>query len=202
MAQNKDIDNKIQEVVSGLSTTQATMARLIATPLSKTEAAAASTTAVHAAITLTTEVQTVTTSITNPPYARNITITCAKGGVSNMSGDVTITGTDIWGQTITDTIAEGADGTVQGVKAFKTVTSIALPARTNAGDTVSIGYGDLIGLDLYLPSKDCVIQCSLDGVIETTAATVVADDDEISKNTVDLNSALNGKVVTILYFVY
>jgi len=48
-----------------------------------------------------------------------------------MSGDVVITGTNIFGEVITDTIAEGVDGLHEGTKAFKTVTSILVPAQTN-----------------------------------------------------------------------
>ena len=169
---------------------------------SATEAAKADDDGVHASITAGEAAQTITTEITNPPCPRNITIKCTKGGGNDMSGDVVITGTNIFGETITDTIAEGADGVKQGTYAFKTVTSILVPARVSEGNAITVGYGDKLGLPFYLYGKDQVIQCSLDYVIESTRATVVADDDEIEKNTIDLDSALNGSVVRIILSIY
>ena len=69
-----------------------------------------------------------------------------------------------------------------------------------APDLVFIGFGDIIGLPTMTKYKK-VIQARLDGVVETTAPTEVADADEIEKNTLVLNSALNGKEVDILMYL-
>jgi len=192
----------VYDVDSPYTTEAAYLGQIAIIERSATEAHAADTDGVHASITATEAAQTITDDITDPPCPRNITITCAKGGGENMSGDVVITGTNIFGEVITDTIAEGADGTIQGTVAFKTVTSILVPVRVAAGDAILVGYGDKLGLPFYLYHADQVIQCSLDYAIEGTRATVVADDDEIEKNTIDLNSSLNGKVVRIILSIY
>lgn len=104
--------------------------------------AVASATATHAAVTLTTSAQTVTTGITNPDVYRCVSIT---GNQASVTGNVTITGTDWNGATITDTIAASGTSTVAGVRAFKTVTSLAFPVLAAAGDTISIGRADKFG---------------------------------------------------------
>jgi hypothetical protein len=117
-------------------------------------------TATHAAVTLGAAEQTVTTSITNPDFPRIVTI---KGNASGIAGDVVITGTDFNGAALTETIALNAATEVLGTKAFKTVTSILLPAKTNgSGDTVSIGRGDKIGLPVACPDAGLVIVKSFD----------------------------------------
>jgi len=199
---NPRIDKYIAETVDKYESVVEPLGHITVLEWSATEAAAASNDAVHAAITLGAAAQTITTSITNPPCARNITITCTHGAGSNMSGDVVITGTNILGETISETIAEGADGTIQGTVAFKTVTSIAVPVKTNTNDTVAIGYGDILGVPFYLNYTDQLIQCSFNETIESTRATVTADTDEMEKNTIDLSSDLNGKIVRAYLIVY
>jgi len=88
--------------------------------------AVASAAAVHAAVTLTTVPQTVTTGITNPVVCRALSIT---GNAAGMAGNVTVVGTDANGDAASDVIALAGTSTVLGVVAFATVTSIALPAR-------------------------------------------------------------------------
>lgn len=85
---------------------------------------AVSATAVMAATNLGAEASNVTTGLTNPDVPRNVTI---KGNVSGITGNVVVTGTNVNGDTITDTIALNGTTEVAGVKAFKTVTSVALP---------------------------------------------------------------------------
>jgi hypothetical protein len=89
---------------------------------------AVSTVGVHAAVNLAAAAQNVTSAITNPDVPRTVTV---KGNVSGIAGNVVITGTNINDEAITDTIALNGASEVEGVKAFKTVTLIALPARTH-----------------------------------------------------------------------
>jgi len=125
---------------------------------------------VHAAITLTSSTQTVTTSITNPDWPRIVTI---KGNASGNAGNVTITGTDIAGAALTDTIALNGATEVLGVKAFKTVTSIALPAETHAGtDTCSIGVGNKVGFPVSIPNASLVVAKSFNLLVDSSTITV------------------------------
>jgi hypothetical protein len=158
--------------------------------------AAASATAVHAAIALTSTTQTVTTGITSPDVPRNVT---AKGNASGITGNVVITGTDAEDAALTETIALSGASEVVGNKAFKTVTSIALPAETHAGtDTVSIGAGSKLGLGARL-GRNSVSSAYLAGVVEGTAPTVATSSTVMASNTVTLNSALNGTAVAVDY---
>jgi hypothetical protein len=132
---------------------------------------AASDTAVHAAVTLGNGVTTtVNTNITNPDFARALTIKGAMSGGS-LTGNVVITGTDIRGNAISNTIALNDNATVIGTKAFKTISSILLPARVTAGDTVSIGISDKLGLEM-IPKLAVAISAHHDATLEGTLPTI------------------------------
>ena len=78
-------------------------------------------------------------------------------------------------------------------------TGVTMGASTNGTegvpyDSAAIGWGDVLGLP-YLLSHNTVISAFLDNALEATAPTVTCSASAISGNTIDLNSALNGKVV-------
>lgn len=79
-------------------------------------------------ITLGAAAQTITTGITNPDYPRALAV---DGNVAGIAGNVVIAGTNYAGEAITDTIALDGTTSKPGTKAFKTVTSITVPAQTN-----------------------------------------------------------------------
>lgn len=157
------------------------------------------TTAVHAAVTDNGSEQTVTTAITNPGIARNITAT--SGGTAGDIGaiQVTINGTNIWGETISEVLpvftADSAT-TVVGNKAFATVTSIVIPAHDGTGATTAIGTGAKFGLPVTLPRKSFV-NLWVDNAVDTISASVV-DDDEVEKNTVTATTAADAARVFVL----
>jgi hypothetical protein len=185
----------IQSDVPGVAADHAFLAHLNFTAA---QAVAASNTGVHAAVTLTASAQTVTTAITNPGVPRALII---KGNAAGIAGNVVVTGKNFKDETITETIALDGASAVEGTKAFKSVTSIALPAKTNAsGDTVSVGWCDKLGLP-YMLAHNTVLLAALDNAREATAPTVTVDADEIEKNTVKLSSALAGAAVDIYLIV-
>lgn len=138
---------------------------------------------------------TVTEFLNDMPYVRNVTMVCS----ATQTGDAVVTGTNIADAVITETFTLTSDTPVVGALAFKTVTSIALPVRVGS-ETIDVGWGDKIGLPFMSATKPCVL-AYLDKARETTEPTLVADADEIEKNTIDLNSNLNGKVVDIYLFL-
>jgi len=151
---------------------------------------------VHAAITLTTSQQTITTGITNPDVPRTITIT---GNQAGEAGNVVIAGTDAAGTSITDTIALSGTSTVEGVRAFKTVTSITVPAKTNEGDTVSVGWGKKLGLPHKVYNAACLLVKLFSGSADSGTLSVHSD---LSKNLFALNGTPDGiKVVDLFYIV-
>ncbi len=152
--------------------------------------AAASATAVHAAIST---AAVITTAITNPDFPRIVSITGA-GASHGATGNVVITGTDILGATITDTITLNSNTTVNGVKAFKTVTSIDTTGVTgiDASDTVEVGIAAALGLDSYCDAY------SFAGFAGETSFTNSAS--VISQNTVVTSTAPNGSAnIAVVY---
>jgi hypothetical protein len=99
---------------------------------------------------------------------RNVTITSA--GVDT-GITFTVTGTDVYGVTTVETITGASTAMASGKKAFKTITSITRSGSTAAA--VTIGFGDVLGLPVFLPSAGFVLKEMQDGTAPT-AGTFVA----------------------------
>ncbi|MFE6846561.1 hypothetical protein [Streptomyces sp. NPDC057686] len=161
-----------------------------------------STTAVHAAVTDTGSPQTVTTAITDPAVCRNITATAGGTAGDIKAIQVVVTGTNIYDEVISETLPAftvDTAGTVVGSKAFKTVTSITIPAHDGTGATTAIGTGAKLGLPARL-LRNTVVYAFLADVREGTAPTVATSSTAVESNTVSLNSALNGSEVTVDFY--
>lgn len=80
-----------------------------------------------------------------------------------------------------------------------TAVTVGASANTTAGvpyDTVSVGWNDKLGLPYKLAHNTVIPGMTyLDNTVEATDPTVTTDADEIEKNTIDLNSALDGTQV-------
>ena len=188
---NRKRGQTIQTDVDGVAVDRAFPAHI---QIPATQAVAASNVGVLAATALTAEAQAIIVGIANPAVPRNIII---KGNAAGIAGNVVITGTNYAGKAITETIALNGATAVLGVKAFATVTKVDLPVETHAGtDTVSVGFGDVLGLP-FLLAHNTVRAAYLDNVLEAVAPTVTMSATAIESNTIDLNTALNGKVVDI-----
>lgn len=164
--------------------------------------AAASTTAVHAAVTDDGTEQTITTAITNPAVPRCLTATAGGTATDIKAIQVTINGTDANGATITEALPAftvDTAGTVTGSKAFAAVTSIVIPAHDGVGATTAVGTSEKLGLGAHL-ARNTVLAAYLDGVKEGTAPTVAVSASALSSNTVDLNSSLDGTEVIVDFY--
>ena len=159
---------------------------------------AVSATAVHAAITLpATGTTVVTTAITNPDMPRTVT---AKGSASGITGNVVIDGTNVKDEVIQDTIALSGASEVEGVKAFKTVTSITVPAKVNgSGDTASVGIAKKIGLPHIVEHASLLLVKNFDGSADS--GTLAVDTDEIEKNLFAINGTPDGTKLLDLYYL-
>lgn len=73
-------------------------------------------------------VQALTTGITSPTAPRALDIV---GNVAGITGNVKVTGTNIAGAVIDETIALNGTTAVHGAKAFKTITKIDLPVQVH-----------------------------------------------------------------------
>ncbi len=157
------------------------------------------TTAVKTAVTDNGSTQTVTSGITNPDVPRNVTATA--GGTSGdiKAIQVIVTGTNADDKAISETLPAftvNTAGTVTGSKAFKTITSIEIPAHDGTGATTAIGLGAKVGLGVCL-SRNTVQAAYLGGALEGTAPTVAVSSSAIESNTATLNSALDGSAVIV-----
>jgi len=141
-------------------------------------------------------------------FARNVTVT--PGGTTNdvKAGNVTIVGTDIRGNAITETIAIIANQstTSTGSYAFKTITSISFIAQDDDGATYDVGIGDKLGLEKVLQMNSIGGNAAVGTgttisnlTRESTAPTVAVDTQSIHKNTVLFHTAL---AATKTYAVY
>ena len=159
---------------------------------------APSVTAVLAATLLTTAVQSITTGITNPDFPRLLVV---DGGDGNVTGNVTIVGTNIRDEVITDTIALNGTSTVAGVKAFKSVVSISLPVYAVAGtETVSVGFSDKLGLQ-SIPLSTSVISETTTNQADTGGALLTRDSDEIEKCVYDPTTECNATADKVIVYI-
>lgn len=197
---NPNLGQLQQTDTPGVNVTRGFISKLV---IAAANAGAADTNNIHAAVTDTGSDQTVVTGITNPAAPRNVTATAGGTAGDIKAIQVIITGTNYADEEISETLPAftvNTAGTVQGSKAFKTVTEIVIPAHDGTGATTEIGYGDKLGLPDKLPTNT-VLLASLGGTKEATAPTVTASASALESNTVDLNSALNGSEVAIYYIV-
>jgi|WetSurMetagenome_2_1015567.scaffolds.fasta_scaffold43231_4 hypothetical protein len=189
---NPLLGQEMQGSESGIRILKAFGAHYSASP------AAASSTSVHAAITLpTTGTTAVITGITNPAVPRCLRVV---GNEADMDQSVVIAGTNMAGEAITETFVLNGVTPVDGTKAFKTVTQITAPTRKDADETITVGVCDKLGIAHCL-LLNTVCRAILNGVLEAVAPTVAMDADEVEKNTVKLNSALDGNQVDFFYVV-
>ena len=145
------------------------------------EAPAAAGVGVHAAI-ASDNASAVTTSITNPAIPRAVQIVFH---ASWDGGDVTLVGTDQFDAAQTETIADVAGSTVQGVKIWKTITSINQQTVGAGGTAVAtVQTGTKLGLT-YAMSGTAFGLAQVDGAAD--AATFNA-----TYNSVLFSSAPNG----------
>ena len=161
-----------------------------------------SNTSVHAAITDTGSPQTVTTGITNPDVVRNINATAGGTTADIKAIQVVVHGTNLSGDVISETLpvfTVNTAGTVSGSKAFKTVTSVVIPAHDGTSATTSFGYGSVVGLGVLL-ATDSVVNAYLNSVREATRPTVKLSATAIESNTASLASSLDGNAVLVDYY--
>ena len=191
------IYNVIQSIVGGIAYTRAKSPIFERTAA---QAVAASTAGVHAAVADTGVAQTGIGSNTNPPCARSITATITGTNTDVKAVSVVVRGKRN-GVAVTATLpAFTVDtlGTVESVVAMDEVTDWDSPAHDGTGVSVSLGWGDKLGLD-FLLSRNTFDFAFLANAREGTAPTVVVSATNLESNHIKLNSALNGTAVAAYF---
>ena len=135
---------------------------------------------------------------------RNVTVTVTQDTEDDTEGTLDIVGTDIDDQVLLETLTPLIGSTIQGTRAFKTVTSVTgvgwIIGAPGNEDDITVGFGDLIGLpDLCV--NNTVLFAVFNAIREGTAPTVTFSTTVLALNTVDLNSATDGSAVQIYYLV-
>jgi hypothetical protein len=144
---------------------------------------------------LTTAVQTITSGITSPDFPRTLAID-SDGAAT---GNVVITGKNIRGEVVTDTIALNGTNAVEGVVAFKSVTSIQLPVKA-AAESVWVGWGDKLGLQ-EIPYSTTVIEECTGNANDTGGAVLTRDSDEVEKCLYDPTTQCNASANKLVVYV-
>lgn len=162
-----------------------------------TNAGASNATAVGVALSLATnQATTLTSGFTNPDYPRILSI---QGSITNLLGPITITGTDILGNTITSTVTVNNTDVVVSTRAFNTITSVSMPTQATTNGTFNIGITPKLGLD-RVPDDNAVLLGLVDGTRETTPPVITADTD-VSKAVVQFTTLPDGSKDFTLYYI-
>ena len=105
-------------------------------------------------------------------YARAVSIVTSNAG--NTTQTVTVTGTDYYGQTQTETLTANGTTTVNGKKAFVTITQVAVSAALTGN--LSVGSTDIFGLPYRITDAGYLFRTGWAGAVADNAGTFVAAD--------------------------
>lgn len=168
---------------------------------------AGATTAVLAATSGATAAQSVTTGITNPDVPRALSVS----PTANTTGSpltVVITGTNVEGKPITENFVVPVNSTtiVNGVKAFKSVSSVAIPGNTS-GLTVTVGTRNILGLKHRLFNQNTTVKVysasTVYGALTLQGVpTVVSNETDVELNTVQPATTPNGSTFLIICYTF
>jgi hypothetical protein len=158
------------------------------------------------------------TPTTQPDIPRNVTITIRNnsGGSLNLFEGVTtflVTGTDKNGLALTESITlTSTSGNkavantkyryVQGAKAFRTITSVAITNAPAGGLLGSLGVGSRLGLPtpLFTPAVADVTSITVGAAAQTISGTVLsAGGVDTANNTVNVGTIADAAAVAITY---
>ena len=99
-----------------------------------------------------------------------------KGVGAGVTGNVVITGTDICGNAITDTIAASGTSTVAGIKAFASVSNVHVPVQSTTGETISVGTTKAFGVPFLSAEVLTALFKTSDGSADTGTLSLHATD--------------------------
>ena len=153
--------------------------------------AAGTNTAIMAAAAGSLSAQTITAGLTDPdvPRALKVVVGGTAGHVAD--GRVIITGTNVEGKVITSEFrtTSGGTGTINGIKAFKTVTQVYIDPMLGTGATISVGTQNALGVNHRLFNLNTTVKvysaATVYGALTVQAQpTVVADEVDVELNLV------------------
>jgi hypothetical protein len=155
------------------------------------------------AVLATSAATTISTFTQQPDVARNILLTPTGTTASIGAGTAVVTGTNVLGQIISEnfTITSSQSTATTGAKAFKTITSVAFPATSGSGATLSIGTGTKLGINRCAADAGKYIFSEFGGVYDATRGTFAISQTAAESNTFIDNSAYDGAHNVELFYV-
>lgn len=173
----------------------------------KKKVANGTSTAILAATASATTPQTITTNITNPDVPRALSVTVGGTASSILDSGVVVTGLNVEGKTITESFQTTANGTgtINGTKAFATVTSVFIPSQAGSAATIAVGTQNKLGTYHRLWPNNTTVKVYQSTAISSTPTlqgvpTVVANEGVLERNLVTPLTAPDGS--TFLYICY
>lgn len=104
----------------------------------------------------TTSIQVITANITQPDVPRVLAVTL--GGSGLIAGNILITGYNIEGKLMTDTLAYSGTGQVQGSLVFRVISSVTFPAQSGTAATLTVDTTNKIGINhRCVPGKTTIV---------------------------------------------
>lgn len=158
---------------------------------------------VHAAVQDIGAEQTITADIIQPTCCRSLSVSAAGESGDIGAIQVTIHGTNYNDEVISEVMpifVDSTPGTKYGVKAFKTVTSIVIPAHDGTGATTSVGMGDKLGI----PYKRRIWgfgEAFRGANRDTGTPTMTFDADHLELNTYDPSGSIAGVSMDFFMFI-
>lgn len=105
-------------------------------------------------------------------YARTVNIDTSNA--NNTTQVITVTGTDYWGQAQTEAITCNGTSTVNGDKAFKTISAVSSNAALTG--TITVGNNDTFGLPYRVTDAGYLVRVGWAGALAEDAGTFVSAD--------------------------
>ena len=102
---------------------------------------------------------------------RSVTITASGAN----SATYKVSGYDVYGQPMSQTLAAPSTSTVSSTKMFKSVVSVTNANATAGTNNLTVGYGDSIGLPYRLLSRDYILPANFNATAVALTAFTVAD---------------------------
>lgn len=152
---------------------------------------------------------TVTSGITNPDVPRVLSVTVGGTAASVQSASIIVTGVNVEGKVITESFVPtiATTGTINGVKAFKRVTSVFIPKQVGSGVTVAVGTRNILGINHRLFNQNTTVKVYSAGTVYGALTlqaqpTVVANDRDVELNTVSPATTPDGSKFYIIGYAY
>lgn len=169
--------------------------------------AAAANAAILAATAGATTVVTVTAGITQPDVPRALSVTPAGTGI--LDSVVTINGTNVEGKPISEIfrVPNGSTTVINGVKAFKSVTSVVIGQQSGSAATFAVNTLNVLGVRHRLFRNNTTVKVYTNTVAYGTltlqgAPTVVANEQNLENNTVLPATVPDGTKNFIVCYTY